>query len=194
MESCSQSFQDFFALSIAKNNTYIEIGANQPKYNSNTYNLETSSWKGFSLELNRTGKIEKAWKFHSERTNTVYWENALKFNYMQGIAETGMSTHVGYLSCDIEPPSNTFKALKKVISQGISFDCITFEHDRYQNPTEKDYNVLATEFLISNGYKVAVTDVYVGDNQDQVYETWFVHNSIEFEPRSYAQWKKENNL
>jgi hypothetical protein len=27
-----------------------------------------------------------------------------------------------------------------------------------------------------------------------VYETWFVHNSIEFEPRSYAQWKKENNL
>lgn len=194
MESCSQSFQDFFALSVAKNNTYIEIGANQPKLNSNTYNLEANGWKGFSLELNRTTKIGKAWKLHPERKNTVYWADALKFNYVQGAEETGIPTHIGYLSCDIEPPFNTFKALKKVISQGVSFDCITFEHDNYQNPTGKDYNKLATEFLINHGYKVAVTDVYVGNNQDQVFETWFVHNSIEFEQKTYAQWKEENNL
>lgn len=194
MESCSQSFQDFFAMSVAKNKTYIEIGANQPKLNSNTYNLETNGWYGFSLELNRTNKIEKAWKLHPERTNTVYWENALKFNYIQALAETRMPPHIGYLSCDIEPPNNTYKALKTVIGQGIVFDCITFEHDRYQNQTGKDYSVIAAEFLINNGYKVAVSDVYVGNNKNQVFETWFVHNSIKFEPTTYEQWRKDNNL
>lgn len=194
MESCSQSFQDIFVLQTAKHNTYIEIGANKPKDISNTYLLEMEGWKGFSLELNRTGKIEKAWKACPERTNTLYWANALKFDYVAGLAENEMPMHVGYLSCDIEPASNTFKALVRVIDQGVSFDCITFEHDNYQPNSDVDYNKLAIEYLASKGYKVAVNNVYVGDEEDKVFETWFVHNTIPYEPVEFKEWKKINNL
>jgi hypothetical protein len=194
MQSCSQSHQDLFALQTAKHKTYIEIGANKPKEISNTYNLEMEGWKGFSLELNRSGKIEKAWKLCVERTNILYWEDALTFNYVDGLLKNNLPLHIGYLSCDIEPPSNTFKALTRVIDQGVSFDCITFEHDNYQNKDGIDYNVLATEYLISKGYKIAVSDIYVANNENQIFETWFVHNTINMNTMTFKDWKKLNNL
>ena len=121
----SQVHQDVFALKTAKIKTYIEIGAAGPiKYN-NTYLLEKNGWQGFSLELNQN-RVDQWFEEWSDRKNKIYCADAIAFDYVSALEENNLSTHIGYLSCDIDPPENTFAALRRVIEQGITFDCITF--------------------------------------------------------------------
>jgi hypothetical protein len=198
-QSNSQLFQDIFALKTAKNKTYIEIGAAGPIKINNTYLLEKNSFRGFSIEWKDT-RVEQ-WLNPAIRTNKIYCADAITFDYIEGIKENNLSDRIGYLSCDIEPPSNTFAALKKVIEQGITFDCITFEHDKYQS--DIDYDPIVTEYLLSKSYKIAVKDVYrlrkhrPEGSKKKIYrkcfmETWFVHNSIDFQERTYDEWLEEN--
>ena len=190
MISLSQAFQDLFALQIKDVGTYIEVGANLPKKGSNTYNLEVEkNWRGFSIELDTAYKSK--WDVLQERKNKVYWSDATTFDYASAIKENNMPMHVTYLSCDIEPPENTFKALKRIIEQGITFDCITFEHDAYQS--NEDFNTIATEFLLSHGYKIAVSDVFF-KTENRMFETWYVLEPINFKQQTFKDWKKENNL
>lgn len=185
----SQVHQDIFALKTAKNKTYIEIGAAGPiKYN-NTYLLEKQGWQGFSLELN-PNRVAQWFEDYSDRKNKIYCDNAITFDYLKALEENNLSTHIGYLSCDIEPPGNTFAALKRVIEQGIMFDCITFEHDKYQS--EVDYDPIVTEYLNNRGYKVAVRDVYRWRKRPCYFETWFVRNDIEYTEVNFDQWREEN--
>ena len=190
----SQAYQEFFAFSIGgPAGTYIEIGAFKPVSKSNTYALETDQkWKGFSLELNQ--KYKGHWDQCVERTNPVCWDNAITFDYVAQIKNMKLPSRINYLSCDIEPPANTFAALQRVIEQGVEFDCITYEHDNYANPAGPDFNIIATEYLESKGYKIAVTDVYASGNTEAVFETWFVRNDIEFPTMTFEQWKIANNL
>lgn len=189
-KSYSQAKQDFFAHSIVGDaGTYIEIGGNDPIICSNTYSLEVDcGWKGFSIELDHQHKSR--WNDCLERNNQIFWDNALTFDYLQALKDNNMPTHLNYLSCDIEPPINTLNALKRVITAGITFDCITFEHDAYQNQTGIDFNYLATEFLAEYGYKVAVYDVFVRSKKtNNIFETWFVRNDLEFVPCSFIDWR-----
>lgn len=187
---CSQARQDRFVMSlIGESGTYIEIGANHPLLMSNSYNLEVhGKYKGFSVELNTN--FQQAWRECSERSNPVYWENALLFDYVSACKQNKMKKHVNYLSCDIEPPENTFNALKRVIGQGVTFDIITFEHDRYQS--EENYHEKAFDFLKEYGYKIAVYDVW-HKHPSRIFETWFVNSSIDFETKSFDEWYKEDN-
>jgi hypothetical protein len=195
MKSNSQLTQDLFALSAAKNKTYIEIGAWKPIHYSNTYLLEEQGWKGFSLEIEILRK--ELWESCLERKNKIYWEDALTFDYKQALEENNLPTRIGYLSCDIEPPENTFAALQRVIEQGITFDCITFEHDNYRR--EIDYDPIVTEYLKNHGYKVAVKNVYrtrkvrvlnqkKKDTKICVMETWYVNNDVDFCEQPFEEW------
>jgi len=185
-KKCSQAKQDHFAFNTTgSNGTYIEIGANRPCKGSNTYNLEViAGWTGFSVEL--MTKYQADWKNCVERKNTIYWTDAITFDYEKALKENKLPKHINYLSCDIEPPINTLNALKRVIEQGISFDFISFEHDRYQS--NEDFHTIANDFLSSYGYKIAVYDVYFKNNPSNVFETWFVKDTIEFDTTSYAAW------
>lgn len=193
----SQLKQNIFALQASKNKTYVEIGASHPRKINNTFLLEQQGWNGFSIELNKTKK--SAWDADEERTNTIYWDNALTFDYAKAVDENKLGTRIGYLSVDIEPPENTFAALKRIIEQGISFDCITFEHDKYQAKVDIDAEV--TEYLAGKGYKVAVENVFrkrkyrIDPNKPKVekicyMETWYVNNDIDFDKIQYIDWVK----
>lgn len=184
-KSRSQSLQDVFAFLVCKNKTYIEIGGNHPAKKNNTLNLENNGFQGYSIEFDK--KWELDWQ-SSTRSNPCFFANALDFDYATNNNNLQLPKHIGYLSCDIEPPKNTYSALVKVIEQGISFDCITFEHDAYKS--KDDYNQLAQDFLSNHGYKVAVTNVYHKENVDRFYETWFVKDSIDFTSIDYHTWKQ----
>lgn len=191
----SQAYQEFFAYSIGGDNgTYIEIGAYKPVSKNNTFALETDvGWKGFSIELNT--KWRESWDQCKERSNSICWANAITFDYVAELERRGMPNRINYLSCDIEPPDNTLKALKRIIEQGVEFDCITFEHDK-ANPSFKDlpdHEPLVKEYLTDRGYKVAVYDVYAGV-PDYQFETWFVKDDIDFPEMSFDQWKAAMNL
>lgn len=191
-KSKSQALQDQFASRIAKNKTYIEIGAYKPVSKNNTYNLETIlGWKGFSIEYDERHK--QSWAERPERKNSIFWESALDFDYLAAVKKLKLSNRIGYLSCDIEPPKNTFAALQRVIEQGIIFDCITFEHDNYSRKENSlDYDIIAREYLKSKGYRVAVTEVYCKDPKNQ-FETWFVYNDIDFQTMTFDQWRSSIN-
>jgi hypothetical protein len=185
----SQCWQDVFAFNICGNaGTYIEIGASTPIKNSNTYTLETyANYKGFSLELDKS-RCYDLW-IASERKNKVYWDNALTFDYTSATIENNLSKHINYLSCDIDPPENTFNALKRIIDQDFKFDVITFEHDNYNSSI--DYDSLSMKFLLDRGYNVAVTGVYY-KNPNFKFETWYVNSNIPFEEQPFDQWKTNN--
>lgn len=187
-KSRSQAVQDVFAYKICgANDSYIEIGANKPIGKNNTYQLESKlGYTGFSIEFNQ--KYLSAWQ-ESDRKNKIYIADAITFDYNAAIKECNMNKEVGYLSCDIEPPSKTFAALQRVIEQGIKFKCITFEHDAYQST--ENYDAIARDFLQSNDYKVAVENVYVKQQKEKIFETWFVHNSIDFEKMDYQDWRNK---
>jgi len=191
----SQLGQDKFAIDTANYKSYIEIGAGGPiKYN-NTYKLEQNNWKGFSLDINENRV--KSWKVDNIRRNKIYHADAIIFDYLNALQENNLSKRIGYLSCDINPPLNTFTALQRVIEQDIIFDCITFEHDKYQS--DIDYDPIVTEYLISKGYKLAVSDVFryrkhrdINTNQKyiekNIMETWYVYNDISFKMQTYDEW------
>jgi hypothetical protein len=182
--SNSQVTQDIFALSTAQTQTYIEIGAWRPIRWNNTYLLETKGWQGFSVEYSEDHKIEWA----ATRKNSIYWADAMTFDYKSRLEENNLSSHIGYLSCDIDPAENTFRALRCVIEQGITFDCITFEHDKYQSAIDIDPAV--RDYLSNHGYKVAVTDVYRQVKKSiKMFETWFVRDSLEYTLQTYNQWR-----
>ena len=188
-----QAHQDAFAYSIAgEQGTYIEIGAFKPATKNNTYGLEVDhGWKGFSLELNV--KWKQAWDECLERHNPVCWTDATTFDYLTQVDAMRMPRRINYLSCDIEPPNNTFTALKRVIEQGIDFDCITFEHDKgnpgFAHLLVDNYEQQAIDFLAQYNYRPVVLDVYAGKNTEWFFETWFVKNDIEYPSMKFEDWK-----
>lgn len=195
MQHYSEFKQDIFAIKNAKNKTYIEIGAGFPIKKSNTFLLENNGWKGISIELNKN-RFD-LWKTTSERKNKIYFEDAITFDYISALKENDLGTHIGYLSCDINPPKNTFLALKQVIEQGISFDCITFEHDKYQSHIDIEPEVI--NYLNDYGYSVAVNDVYrwrkyrININEPKIIkkcflETWFIKNDLFTNSINYEEW------
>jgi len=182
-----QSWQDLFAYeTCGANGVYIEIGAAHPFHCSNTYALELeANWQGFSVELDN-GTWQPVWQQFAERKNKIYWEDAMTFDYKTALQENNLPLHVNYVSCDIEPPDCTFTALQQLIYQGITFDCLTFEHDFYCYK-EKNYNLIATNFLIENGYVPVVLNVYpIGTNDH--YETWFVKASLANGVENFTDW------
>ena len=187
-DNYSQSGQDQFAYNISgENGIYLEIGAHHPVINSNTYRLEVEcGWKGLSVEFDQ--KFKKSWDESKTRQNPIIWENAFTVDYKSYFKEYSFPERINYLSCDIEPQINTLNILKKIIEVGLSFDFISFEHDRYNSGDRIEK--LSYDFLLNRGYKIGVKDVYSRNKKYKVYETWFINNDISFDEIIYENWKK----
>jgi len=93
------------------------------------------------------------------------------------------------LSCDIETPEENFKILKKLHRFNLKFDFISFEHDRYKLGDQ--FEKQTKNFLLDNGYKIAVNDVYSRGKKKKIYETWFVDCEIDFKKIEYKDWKNK---
>ena len=167
--------QDMFVLSILngkENGTYLEIGSNYPVHRNNTYILENQfRWRGVSVEVVE----EYVDAFRAERINPVYLQDALTADYEHLLRENKICFVVDYLSCDIEPPENTFAALKKIPHNKIRFRTITFEHDSYTGGQGPQVREDSRKFLTELGYELIVSDVsYSGDSV----EDWWVYPSL----------------
>lgn len=186
----SQAGQDLFALELfGDEGSYIDIGAGVPIKDNNTYKLEVEyNWKGYSIEILEVYK--DLWKNCKERKNKIYWADALTFDYKKAIKENNLNSNIDFLSCDIDPQEKTFLALKKLINDGIKPKLITFETDFYRE--QKDYSILAYDFLKPFGYKYAVKNVYSNLKKRKIFETWFIKSDIKFETIDYSKWVKKN--
>ena len=200
--SYSESSQESFVLNQLKEKKYgyyVEIGAYHPTALSNTYLLETQyNWSGVGLEIN------KAYSnfYNQNRANPCLAVDATTYDLKSYFIENKWPRQIDYLQLDIEPTRQTLAALLRM-PMDYRYSVITFEHDRYRN--EINYDPIATEFLLSYGYKVAVTDVYrnrrhrIDGIKKKIttrcpMETWYVNTNIEFIEIDFNDWLKKNEI
>jgi hypothetical protein len=171
-DSNSQSGQESFVLSVLKekiSGTYLEIGAFDAKFLSNTFLLEKQyGWKGLAVEINP--KLAK--KYNKHRKNLCVAENAITLNYQKLLSNFGFPKVIDYLQLDIEPASNTYNCLINLPHDEYKFRVITFEHDLYAEPGNYAIKKKAQYFLKNLGY-LRVADSVM--NEGNPFEDWYVY-------------------
>jgi hypothetical protein len=167
--SNSRENQDLFILSVLdkkKEGTYLEIGSATPIIDNNTYLLESEfNWTGVSIDFNYAFIND-----FNVRSNPFILADATELDYDLLISNHYKSTHIDYLQLDIDPPSNTFKALNKINFDKFSFSVITYEHDLYAGG---EYEREASrKVLESYGYTRVISDVM---HNNLIFEDWYIN-------------------
>jgi glycosyltransferase involved in cell wall biosynthesis len=165
----SQLHQDLFVLSVLngkRDGTYLDIGAHEPVFISNTALLEQAfGWRGIGFELD--AKMVAAHK--RLRRNPCLQVDALAVDFESCLKSAELPKVIDYLSVDIDPPVNSLAALKRLPHHEYRFRVITFEHDlAFGGDNERN---LSREFLRGLGYRLVVGDVSWCDH---VVEDWWV--------------------
>ena len=173
-QNYSQIFQDMFILAILngkKNGTYLEIGAQQPFYQSNTALLETKfEWKGVSIEI----KEDLCKMFKEQRKNTILCKDATQIDYSKLLKEYNTNV-IDYLQVDIEPSKTTFEALLAIPFDEYKFAIVTYEHDHYVDMTNS-YRFKSRRYMELMGYELVVANV--SGNDFCPFEDWWVHPDL----------------
>jgi hypothetical protein len=170
----SQVMQDIFTLSVLNgktDGTYIEIGSGDPFYGNNTALLEELGWKGVSIDI----EPNHVKKFNELRKNICFQTDATTINYTELFEDKNLPSNIDYLSLDCDPPEITYDILTKLPLDDYKFAVITYEHD-YWNDTERKYQLISQEYLISKGYELVINNV--GANENQPFEDWYVHPDL----------------
>lgn len=182
----SQATQDLFAIAMQskkKNGFYLEVGGGHPSDSNDTFLLETEyQWSGCSLEYNED-LIEL---YNRHRKNKAIHADATCFDYEKKLTSMSAPKQIDYLSIDIDPANNTYKALLAIPHQTYRFSVITFEHDRYQSGDK--YMDLARSFLKSLGYQLVVSNVNVFGKD---FEDWWVDPTV-ISSDKWLPFKHEN--
>lgn len=169
----SQSMQDLFTLTCLggkRNGTYLEIGAGDPEYGSNTKLLETLGWRGLSVDTS----AEFCAAFRKGRKNPIIRGDAFRLDYgdeLKGLIDG--EGFIDYLSLDIDPAENTYEMLCQLPLDRIKFRTVTFEHDAYRAPTY--IRESARKLMARYGYVLVGEDIK--HNTSDPYEDWYVHGS-----------------
>ena len=164
-----QSAQDLFVTSVLegkRNGTYLEIGGAHPFDSNNTYLLETEfNWKGFSIEYNPL-----LCQLHqSFRSNECICEDATAIDYADLFISRQLPHQIDYLSLDIDPAENSFKALQALPLSEYRFSVITYEHDKYLSGNT--FMEKSRHLLSELGYHLACSNVHCFGRD---YEDWWV--------------------
>lgn len=180
----SQSGQDLFAQLVFRANgncNYLEIGSSWPDKISNTFVLEkVCGWKGLSVDIDpNTVSV-----FNSKRSNLAHIADATLLNYQVFCRENAFEPRFQYLSLDIDPSFQSYLALKKIMTDGIDFSIITFEHDKYRSGP---WVQMASSIILSKGRYVRVAKDIRAKNFGR-YEDWWV-SSLSFNLNKVAEIK-----
>ena len=169
----SQLHQDMFVLCLLdgkRGGSYLEIGANEPVFMSNTYLLEsTFGWHGVGLELD-AGMVERHRRL---RRSPCILEDARSADYEKLLTLAGVPSVIDYLSVDADPADVTLAALKRIPHQLYKFRVITFEHDYSAGGARE--RIESRAYLRSLGYQLVVGDVSWAD---WVVEDWWAHPGL----------------
>jgi len=178
--SFSQAWQDIFvlvALNGLRNGTYLEIGAGDARSINNTYLLEKFfGWRGVSVDIDP----RSIWSYRLFRQNPCLHRDACETDYQEIFRRLPTAHSVDYLQLDIEPSTNTLRALRKVLSDGVKAKVITFETDFYDasvSQHESDrVRFESREILRNFGYQLVAADVG-STSIANPFEDWYVDPS-----------------
>ena len=176
-----------FALNYQRHGFYLEIGTFNARVLSNTFVLETSlEWTGTGVEISQ----QLAETYNSERRNKIICADATVLDYEKELDALNAPNTIDYLQVDIDPPSNSYKALVAVLRGSRRFSLITFEHDLYRRrfkflPVNYYWKWKALLLLRFRGYVCVASNVANGRARQ---EDWYASKSMTLErirlPRS----------
>jgi len=171
----SQAYQDMFALTVSdgkRNGTFIEIGAGDPYYRSNTALLEEDfDWSGLCIDV----FPEVVEKFNKKRKTQALALDATIIDYKQLFKENNIQQDVDYLHIDCGTADLSYSALERIPFGEYRFKLITYKHDYYFDGT-KSFRNKSRQFFIDRGYKLLVADISPDSNTS--YEDWWVHPDL----------------
>lgn len=174
-ENYSEAYQDIFVLTMLngkEGGTYLELGAGNSFYGSNTALLEKDfNWRGVSLDLDE-GFVNAHSK---ERRNPCLLKDGTCTNYDALLTSLDFPNEIDYLQLDCDPPEVTYKILLAIPFEKYKFATITYEHDYYCDET-KSYQEKSKKYLESQGYVRIFNNVSPDDNRP--YEDWWVHPDL----------------
>lgn len=186
MTSHSQAGQDRFVFSMLEGKTngfYLDIGCNDAKFHSNTYELEEIGWDGLLVDIVGGCESRKGTFVKCDATRP---DERLIFQYSQ------MPDVVDYLSLDVD------EALLPVLSMipfwDHAFRVITLEHDVYVRGNEP--RTYSRMHLIRMGYKLVCADVKVvppGMTTQEPFEDWWIWPDL-VSPELMARYKSSGEL
>jgi len=181
--SFSQAFQDLYVINVLKNKKdgyFLEIGANHPSKNNNTFLLETKyNWKGLMIKYD--GTFENLYK--TDRPNSNYVINdATKVNYLEQFEKYNYPVNMDYLQIDLDVDNkstlNVLKLLDDTILDKYKFATIAFEHDIYRGDFFNTREISRT-ILKNKGYILVFPDVSVyWEEGFKPFEDWYVHPEL----------------
>lgn len=188
----AQSYQDMFVLSMLngkKNGTFVEIGAFDAVFISNTYLLESEfGWTGLAIDIEKSSK--KTFKKRGRKTDFIV-QDALTIDYETAFKKSGFGSQIDYLQLDIEPQSNTLNCLKILPLDNYRFSVITYETDFYDPSVSREASLKNREesrsILKSHGYELIVGNVANTSTEDP-FEDWYIDPKV-IDPKIVAMFK-----
>jgi hypothetical protein len=189
-QSYAQALQDMWVLSVLngkKNGTFLEIGAYNPIFISNTFLLERYfGWSGVSIDYDTSVEPQFV---NAGRTTKFITADATKLDYDRILSQFP-SNKLNYLQIDIEPNIQSLNCLKIIPFDKYKFSCITFEHDAYNKEYPKEYNDAirkeSEEILESYGYIAVAKNIENLGNDE--FEGWYLFKE-DFTDETIAKFK-----
>lgn len=183
LKSYSQAGQDIFVskiLKLKKNGYFLEIGSNDPIFNSNTYLLEKElNWKGLMVEYDKSFTEQ----YKLQRPNSFYEINDARIvNYIKFLDENNFPVNMDYLQIDLDVDNkstlDTLLLLDKTVFDKYKFATITFEHDIYTGDFYQTQKI-SREIFSKRGYILIFPNVKVyWENDYKPFEDWYVHPDL----------------
>jgi tetratricopeptide (TPR) repeat protein len=171
----SESYQDMFVLTMLngkKHGTYLEVGAGNPFYGSNTALLEQKFlWKGLAIDFDENFVAAH----NKERKNQCILRDATLIDYDKFLSGLEFPTVIDYLQIDCDPSETSYKVLTTIPFEKYKFAVITYEHDEYSD-VNKTYKEKSRKYLSNYGYVMVVGDIAPDDWRN--YEDWWVHPDL----------------
>jgi hypothetical protein len=180
---CSQSYQDYFVLSVLKhkqNGYFVEIGTNHPSENNNTCILHKHyNYKGLMVEYVRD--FEHLYREQRPSCNYIIGD-ARNIPYKQFLDENQYPKNIDYLQIDLDVDNkstlDTLELFDNTVFDTYKFATVTFEHDIYRgdyfNTRQK-----SREIFLRRGYILLFANVSVfWQGADCPYEDWYVHPEL----------------
>jgi len=173
----SQAFQDMFVLTALQGKRegfFLEIGASDPMFISNTYLLEKKfGWRGISVEINP----RSVRRFARKRDSTIVGADALQIDYSSLLRDAGVPDRLDYLQVDIDPSIQSLRCLERIPLDEFRFSVITYETDFYDPtvPIEEKVAIRdqSRELLMDHGYSLVGAGI-ANTGPDDVFEDWWV--------------------
>ena len=149
-------YQDLFALHlVGESGRFLDLGSKHPEWFNNTIALEKIGWQGLLFDWDSSDHDLHLESNPDSRKSPFFCIDVTKPQLIEILKDHG-ELHFDYISLDVD--DSGYDCLALLVSNGVTFTCLTYEHDSYFRPVDV-LKIPAYRLLESRGYLALFEDV-----------------------------------